>query len=269
MQNDIINFVHANGFPAKSYNTFLDNFSTDFQVIALDKYGHDPLYAITHNWQYLVDELIQFVIKQKKLLKRENDKVINIGHSFGGVISFMAACQRPDLFKAVIMLDPPAFTGATAFMMKLLKGTKLFDKISPAGKAKIRRKQWPLNADMVNQFKHKALFKNFDPRCLSDYATHGIVKRNQRQELLFSAEVEAEVFRTLPVNLASYKKKLDLPATLIYAQDGVCTIRAVNRFAKKNDINVLKMPNSGHMFPLEQPEKTAELIKKIISNLSC
>jgi len=267
MNNNIINFVHANGFPAKSYTTFLDMFGDDFKIIALEKYGHNPLYSITHNWQYLVDELIEFVIMQKKTLKRDSEKVINIGHSFGGVISFMAACQRPDLFKCVIMLDPPAFTGATAFMMKLLKGSKLFDKISPAGKASIRRKQWPLNADMVNQFKHKALFKNFDPRCLSDYATHAIVNRNQKQELLFSAEVETEVFRTLPVNLGSFKKKLNLPATLIYAQNGVCTQSAVKRFTKKNDINMIEMTNTGHMFPLEQPEKTATLIKDIIYKL--
>lgn len=151
--------------------------------------------------------------------------------------------------------------------MKLLKGTQLFDKITPAGKAKVRRKQWPLNADMVNQFKHKALFKNFDSRCLSDYATHAIVNRNQRQELLFSAKVETEIFRTLPVNLGNFKKKLNVPATLIYAQNGVCTESAVKRFTKTNDINMIKMPNTGHMFPLEQPEKTAALIKDIICKL--
>lgn len=264
MKNEVINFVHANGFPAKSYNTFLGLFRDDFKVIALDKYGHNPLYSVTHNWQYLVDELIEFVISQNKALKRENEKVINIGHSFGGVISFMAACQRPDLFKGVIMLDPPAFTGTTAFMMKLLKGTKLFDKMSPAGKANVRRKQWPLNANMVEQFKHKSLFKNFDPRCLSDYANHGFIARNQKQELLFSAEVETQVFRTIPVNLGSFKNKLKMPATLIYAQNGVCKPKAVKRFANKNRINTIEFTNSGHMFPLEQPEKTAALIKDII-----
>jgi pimeloyl-ACP methyl ester carboxylesterase len=264
MKHDIINFVHANGFPAKSYNTFLDLFVDDFKVIALDKYGHNPLYSITHNWQYLVDELIAFVITQNKALNRENEKVINIGHSFGGVISFMAACQRPELFKGVIMLDPPAFTGTTAFMMKLLKGTELFDKITPAGKANIRRNHWPLNANMVDQFKHKSLFKNFDPRCLSDYANHGFIKRNQKQELLFSASVETQVFRTLPVNLGSFKNKLNIPATLIYAQNGVCSKKAVKRFAKKNDINTVELANTGHMFPLEQPEQTAALIKDII-----
>jgi len=265
MSNEVINFVHANGFPAKSYSTFLQDFTSDYTVIALDKYGHDPLYRITHNWQFLVDELIAFVTMQLRVLNRVNEKVINIGHSFGGVISFMAACQRPDLFKAVVMLDPPAFTGSTAFMMRLLKGTKLYDKISPAGKANMRRKHWPLNTDMVNQFKHKSLFKNFDPRCLSDYANHGFINRNQKQELLFSAEVETEVFRTLPVNLGSFKNKLNIPATLIYAQNGVCTAKAVKRFAKKNDINTIELANTGHMFPLEQPEKTAALIKNIIN----
>ncbi|SFC00914.1 alpha/beta hydrolase [Pseudoalteromonas denitrificans] len=266
MPKPIINFVHANGFPAASYNTFLEYIKPDYQIMALPQYGHNPLYGITHNWQYLVDELIEFVLIQNQIIKDKNQKVINVGHSFGGVISFMAACQRPDLFKGLIMLDPPAFTGSTAFLMKLLKNTRFIDHITPAGRTKMRRKQWPLSANMVNQFKHKALFKNFDPRCLADYAHNAIVQRNQKLELAFSAEVETDIFRNLPVNLNQFKNKLTIPATLIYAENGVCSPRLVHKFSSKNNINVIKRPNIGHMFPLEQPEETALLIKHTIKS---
>ena len=57
----IINFVHANGFPAATYKTFLHYFNDDFTVIAHKKYGHNAHFPIHNNWQYLVDELIEYL----------------------------------------------------------------------------------------------------------------------------------------------------------------------------------------------------------------
>ncbi|MFT5816136.1 MAG: pimeloyl-ACP methyl ester carboxylesterase, partial [Psychroserpens sp.] len=96
MSKPVINFVHANGFPAGSYRTFLSLFSNDYSTIALEQYGHDDCYPIHNNWQFLVNELVNFI-------KKQDQKVICVGHSFGGVISFMAACQHPELFRGVVM----------------------------------------------------------------------------------------------------------------------------------------------------------------------
>ncbi|MCI2283470.1 alpha/beta hydrolase [Colwellia sp. MSW7] len=87
--------------------------------MAHEKYGHDERYPVENNWQPLVDELIDFVKQQLDV--HQQKQVINVGHSFGGVISFIAACQQPELFSGLIMLDPPVITGSTAFMMKFLK----------------------------------------------------------------------------------------------------------------------------------------------------
>ncbi len=265
MPKTLINFVHANGFPAGSYQTFMNYFSSNFKIISLEKYGHNIKYPVENNWQPLVDELIDFVKKQ--LLESNEDKVICIGHSFGGVISFIAACQRPELFKGLIMLDPPVVTGSTAFAMKLIKKTKLIDKFSPAGKAKVRRTHWPLGSDIKKLFAHRSLFKNFDSRCLTDYITSGITEQNNQLELSFSAQVEADIFRNLAENLSSYKNKLTIPAYLIYGEDStVLPHKFFKKFTKLNEKISLKMTTGGHMFPLEQPEKTANLINELISS---
>ena len=167
MSKTLINFVHANGFPAGSYQTLFNYLPDHYQVIAHEKYGHNDKYPVENNWQPLVNELIAFV--KQELKNTQQEQVISVGHSFGGVIAFIAACQQPQLFKGLIMLDPPVVTGGTAFAMKFLKKTRLIDKFSPAGKAKVRRTQWPLNTDMVKLFSSRQLFKNFDRRCLADY----------------------------------------------------------------------------------------------------
>jgi len=63
--------------------------------------------------------MIDFVLKE--LAEHQQTQVITVGHSFGGVIAFIAACQRPELFKGLIMIDPPVVTGGTALAMKYVK----------------------------------------------------------------------------------------------------------------------------------------------------
>lgn len=265
MTKTTLNFVHANGFPAGSYQALFDSFPDNINVIALDKYGHDPDYPIKNNWQPLVEQLIHFVEQKHNFA----EPVVAVGHSFGGVLSFIAACQRPDLFKGLIMIDPPVFTGSVAMIARLIKKTPLIDKFSPAGRAKKRRSHWPIGSNVAELFSRRTLFKNFDPRCLNDYVKHGIVKRNDQLELAFSAKVEANIFRDLPTNLTSYKNKLTIPAKLIYAeQTDVCPIHYFKKFAKLNKNMHLSSVPGGHMFPLERPEETAQLIMDTIKEFS-
>jgi pimeloyl-ACP methyl ester carboxylesterase len=263
MPKTLINFVHANGFPVSSYQTVFNYLPDNYQVIGHEKYGHDQNYPVKDNWQPLVDELINYVKQQ--LAEHEQEQVINVGHSFGGVIAFIAACQQPQLFKGLIMLDPPVVTGTTAMVMKYIKKTKLMDKFSPSGKAKVRRTHWPLGTDIEKLFASRSLFKNFDKRCLNDYVSNGIVERNNQLELAFDAKVETNIFRNLAENLSSFKNKLTVPATLLYAdQTDVCPHIFFKKFAKLNKNLNLEITQGGHMFPLERPEDTANMITKII-----
>lgn len=255
---DTINFVHANGFPAGSYQTFLHYFSDDFSWVAKKQYGHDSQYPIYNNWQYLVDELIHF-------LEQQQTPVICVGHSFGGVLSFIAACKRPDLVKGLIMLDPPAMTGAIGLAFKLLKKTRYIDKVTPAGKSKDRRSIWPLKTDLNALFSRRQLFKNFDSRCLKDYSDSAATIKNDRLELAFTAKAETAIFRNIPTNLSRFKNKLSVPAALIYGESTDLYPKVFFKtFAKKNKNITLHSTKGGHMFPLENPMETAALIQKII-----
>jgi pimeloyl-ACP methyl ester carboxylesterase len=263
MSKNVINFAHANGFPTGSYQTLFNYLPDKIQVISLDKYGHDPKKPINHNWQAQVEELITYVEGQQVA----GNKVICLGHSFGGVISFIACCQRPDLFKGLIMLDPPVLSGAGALAARLLKKTKWIDKFSPAGRAKNRRSQWPLGTDIGSSFAKRKLFKGFDSRCLGDYITYGVCERNNQLELVFDAQVEANIFRNIPSNLSSYKNKLTVPATLVYGTEtDVFPHHIFRHFVKLNKQIKLQTTPGGHMFPLESPERTAKLIADIIES---
>lgn len=265
MSKSLLNFVHANGFPASSYQTLFDYLPEQYQVIAHEKYGHNDAFPVQDNWQPQVDELIQFVKQQ--LAIHQQEKVISVGHSFGGIIAFVAACQQPQLFKGLVMLDSPVLTGSRAFFTKYIKKTRLIDKFSPAGKSKNRRTHWPLGTDIEALFARRSLFKHFDQRCLADYVKHGIETQNNELTLTFSAEVETDIFRNLPENLSSYKNKLQIPTSFVYAQDAsVFPLSFFKKFAKLNQVIQLTGFPGSHMFPLERPEETAQLLASLMKD---
>ncbi|PCI58607.1 MAG: alpha/beta hydrolase [Gammaproteobacteria bacterium] len=260
----IINFAHANGFPAGSYQTFFQYFTDsntqqhNYKVVANDQYGHNSRFPVSNNWPHLVDELIHFV-------KQQPEPVVAIGHSFGGVISFIAACKHPELFKGLIMLDPPVITGIESWAIKLLKKTPYIDNISPAGKSKNRRQFWPAETDLAKQFSRSKLFSNFDPRCLQDYVNSGVKLNKDQLELVFDRQVETDIFRNMPTHLAKFKQQLKIPAALITAnQSDVAPAYFFRRFAKLNKNIKQHHIDGGHMFPLEKPKETFKLIDEII-----
>jgi pimeloyl-ACP methyl ester carboxylesterase len=258
----VINFVHANGFPAGAYKTFVDYFLDEFTVIAHKKFGHNIDFPLHNNWQYLVDELIDYL---EKKVSPHQSPAITVGHSFGGTLAFMAACKRPDLFKGIIMLDPPVITGLLALFLKALKNTHWVDKLTPAGKATNRRIHWPKHTNMEDFFSHSPLFLNFDNRCLKDYCQYGIIDNNDEWILDFDAKIEASIFRHLPTNLSKFKGSLIVPAALVYGRNSNLYPHYFFRcFAQQHEKITLYETQGGHMFPLEYPQQVTSLIKDII-----
>lgn len=259
----LINFAHANGFPAASYNKFFAHLPSEYKIISLDKYAHNPRYPLNDNWENAVKEMVDFVERNRG----DSEKVVAIGHSFGAVVSFMCACKRPDLFSSLIMLDPPLITGLARYIFRFAKLNRLIDKITPAGLTLSRNRNWHMEHDLHAYFSKKKLFKNFDPECIQDYIDAVIELKGDHMHLSFDVETEANIFRTLPHNLPSYKGKLKTPTTLITAKNtDVCVPVLRNPFLKAHpSITHIEFEKGKHMFPFEYPVEVAGLLSKILS----
>ena len=253
-------FAHANGFPAGSYNTLFSALPKNFNRLHVEKFGHNPEFPVNANWHNQVRELINHV----KSANIESVGVYAVGHSFGAVISYMAACEEPNLFRGLIMLDPPLVVGPMSHIIRVAKKTPLIDKLTPAKLAETRNTQWPSHTDLVAYFHSKGLFRNMDKRCVQDYVRAVTHTKGENTSLTFKADVEAELFRNVPHNLGRYKGKLKCPALLVTGKNtNVCKPAMYNRLLKHNKIEHQVMPG-GHMFPLEHPEAVAELISTTI-----
>jgi pimeloyl-ACP methyl ester carboxylesterase len=264
----IVFFAHANGFPANSYAKLFAHLSDNIELIALDKFAHNPEFPLNNNWSNQVNELIHY-IETKRDIEGSDLPIVLVGHSFGAVISYLACCQKPSLFSGLIMLDPPLITGLAGWVFRLAKKTKIIDKITPAGKTKLRNTKWHHKTDLVQYFKKRALFKNMDDECIADYVRAVTREHHGETSLHFDVQVEADIFRTIPDNLHKQYGKLETPSYLLTGKyTEVCTQKRRNHFIKGNaGVTHEEFDFGGHMFPLEKPIQVAFRINTLIADI--
>lgn len=258
----VIHFTHANGIPSASYQKFLQGFEDQYTVKSIPLIGMNPCYPITKDWRYLVDEVIADIE-----LQSPQQQVIGLGHSFGGLLSLMAAYQKPTLFSKLIILDPPFVIGKNSAIFEVIKklNLKSIDRFTPAAVTLKRKDHWPSYPEASKALRNNRLFRSFDEQCFQDYIDSAIVEDVERGgvTLRIPKLVEAEIFRTVPAWWwRKPRKPPQVPIHLITAEQSVFYSQGLPQGLKKiYQIDYSVLPG-GHMFPLEQPEQVAAWIKK-------
>lgn len=259
MNKPIIHFAHANGFPAQTYNKLFSYLADRFEIGYIERHGHHPEYPVTPGWPYLKEELIA------ELESRYREPVIGVGHSLGGILHFLAAVDRPELFRAVILLDAPVISPLSSFGWKIIKKSRLTGRFSPARQTRLRRSVWEDAADALAHFSKKEKFRAFDKDVLRDYVRHGTVAADQGVRLYFRREVEAQIYQTLPDYMPKLIGRLKVPAAYIGGKRSREARLARLSFMQKHFPAKYYFLEGSHLFPLENPRKTADLINRAIS----
>ena len=256
-----IHFAHANGFPASTYKRMFSHLNHDFAILAVEKFAHNPRFPVSLGWRNQVDELMHLIDKE-----HGDEPVYAVGHSFGAVVSYLAACLYPHRFRGLIMLDPPLITGITGWLVRALRPTPLYDKFTPAKKAETRCTRWNENENVVDYFAKKALFSQMHIQCIEDYVEAAVKRQDGQQLLHFDNQVEADIFRTIPLDIHKMYGKLSIPALLLTGENTqVCKEKLIRPFIRGNQIEHQVVPKGGHMFPLEQPDYVGKLIHSQLS----
>ncbi|NRP09415.1 MULTISPECIES: alpha/beta fold hydrolase [unclassified Marinobacterium] len=252
----MIQFSHANGFPGSCYG-HLFSLLPEHEVSCVEKMGHGD-YPLNGSLRNYAEELIAEIEQQ------HNKPVIGVGHSAGAVVTLIAAALKPELFRQVILLDPVVFSKRKRYALKLCKALGLMDRITPAGRAAKRRAQFASREEAEAYFAGKSLFKDFHPACFADYIKHGLTENEQGVELSISADIEADVFRNVLLDVPRCLKRVR--GTVIYGRKSHLFNRHDKRWWQRNfpEMNLVAV-DGGHLFPLESPEITAELINSALS----
>ncbi len=258
-KKQILHFAHANGFPVGTYGKLLGCLESDYTIIAIEKLGHNPNYPVNDNWTNLADELIDYIENST------SEPIIGVGHSLGSVLTFMAAYKKPGLFKQVIMLDPPLIDGIAELLFMVAKKLGILARTKMVTQTKKRRTQWASVQEAEDYFRGKSLFKGFDPDCLRDYVQYGTTTGENGVRLAFDINVEADIYRTTPHNISSYKRVLGIPGSVMIGKHTYRQTRYIlSRFAKRQGFDFERLSFGSHLFPMEYPEQTAALVREAI-----
>jgi pimeloyl-ACP methyl ester carboxylesterase len=258
-------FSHANGFPAGTYRLLFAAWrSAGHEVFAIERYGHDPRHPVTSNWPHLRDQLVGFLEAQA------NTPAWLVGHSLGGMVSMLAAAQRPDLARGVVLLDAPVVAGWRAQGVRLAKATGLARRITPGRIARVRRQHWPSREAVHAHFAGKPAFARWDPRVLDDYVAAGFVDEAGRARLAFDREIEARIYETLPHHIGRLLARGALRCPLAYVGGrGSDEARQAGLAATRRWVGErFEVVDGTHLFPMEHPETAAAAVLRMIGRMS-
>jgi pimeloyl-ACP methyl ester carboxylesterase len=262
-QAHVIAFSHANGFPAGTYRVMFEAWrAAGFEVVAVERFGHDPAYPVSSNWPRLRDELISHVE-----CHASGRKVHFVGHSLGGFLSLKAACKRPDLAASVVLLDSPVIGGWRARSVQAFKLSGMIKRVSPARVSRRRRWQWPSAEAAWQHFSAKAAFARWAPEVLRDYIRSGTEPDPdgagpQPVRLAFQRDIETHIYNTLAHDLPAVLRRHPprCPVSFIggtrSAEVHQCGLSATKALVHDR----ISWIEGTHLFPMERPAEAGSAV---------
>jgi len=230
-----------------------DHFSVSWE----EAIGMDPRHPPTEGWPHLVEQLIEKI--------EPIAPVCGVGHSLGGYLNFLAAAQRPELFRAIVLLDAPIIGSFRGSMLGAVKRLGIVDRVTPAGATRDRRSTWPSREAAKAHFRGRALFRHFADECLDDYVAHGLVQ-NHELRLRIDPAIEYQIYRTIPHDMVRHLPKLRVPAGFVGGAESD-VVRRVRLAGMRPKFRLRKVPG-GHLFPFERPREAATSIVQALDELA-
>ena len=273
----VVHLAHANGFPPGTYEPLAAALRTNYHLIGL---AARPLWPGSRpesapKWQPMADDLI----KALDGLARSGAislPIIGAGHSLGGVLTLWAAIRRPDLFRAVVLIDPVILPPSQLRVLRLMR---LVSHVSgdlvglhrwlPLVRATLRRRRiWPSRKACSDHLAGKPFFAGWPAASLDAYVNSGTRERADGQvELIYPPEWEAHIFATTPTDIWRYVPQLHTPVLAIRGERSpTFPAGSMARLARLlPHAHTLTIAGSDHMVPLERPAETAAAIHDFVS----
>ena len=256
-------FSHGNGFPAGTYSALFEAWrAAGFDVQAVEKFGHDPRFAVTNNWPKLRDQLIAFV-------DDIGTPVWLVGHSLGGLLSLLAASKRPDIASGLVLLDSPVITGWRAHSVQVAKTSRLIQRVGPGRISQRRRHTWPSREAVLAHFAAKHVFARWDPRVLADYVAAGFEEHAGQTRLAFDRDVETRIYNTLPHHLGSVLRRhaIHCPFGFIAGTQSEEMRRGGIELSRRLAGERFTWIEGTHLYPMERPDETAAKVLELIAGM--
>ncbi|MFN3815776.1 MAG: alpha/beta fold hydrolase [Brevundimonas sp.] len=250
-------FVHANGFNARTYRTLLGPLARKARILAPDLRGHgrSTLPAPPgwrRSWRDLRDDIVCLIDTL------EGPPIVLAGHSMGAVVALLAAGERPDRVRGVVMLDPVILPRPTALAMSLPLLGRVARRYSLATNALRRRDRFESRAAAMDAYRGRGAFSGWPEAVLCDYAADGFRDAEDGVELACAPGWEASNYAAQGCDPWPVLRSVGRPASIHKAEhNSTCSI-APGQIA---GVEVSTVAGGNHFFPLLKPAQTRATLK--------
>ena len=247
----VLHFAHANGFNAQTYRGLLAPLAGGFRVFASDARGHGftslrTAPGMAGGWTIFRDDLLAVIERIAP------EGAILAGHSMGATASLMLAALRPELVRALVLVEPVLIPAeAEVGDSELARG------------AERRRARFASAEQAFALYRGRGAFKTWSDESLRDYLAGGLVADGDGMRLACDPAWEAQDFRSAPPGRAKLAAELRCPVTLIHAADGTARTGEVALFQQLCPAaRVVMQEGATHFLPMEFPDVVrAEILK--------
>lgn len=263
----LLHFAHANGYPPQAYAPFIETLTPRYHVYTMP---FRPLWPDNElngfrDWDTFVEDMIRFFDE------RGETNVIGVGHSLGAVVTLAAALRRPELFRALVLIDPVLFRQRRLLGMDIFRRLGLLQRVHPLIGPALRRRRIFADADeMFSRYRRAPVFKRLDDRGLRAYVDSMAKPRPDGQvELSFSPEWEAKIYEVGPLNLWPQLQALRRPSLFIRGSESDTFLPPAARKVKSAlpEAAIQDIEGTGHLVPLEKPKEVGVIILSFLENL--
>lgn len=284
----LIHVAHANGYPPAVYRRMVEPLLDDHRVIGILQrpLWPDEPWEDFDSWHVLGRDLIEFLDEQRL------SGIIGVGHSLGGVATMYAALERPDLFRALVLIEP------VFLPPKLLDGVAGLDEDALAQRVPLiaatrgRRTHWPDRESAFEHFRAKPVFGAMSDQALWDYVDgalrpvspgaddhrdgHGDGSASDRRgeidsglTLVCPREWEVQIYSTPPTDVWDRVGGLTQP-TLALKGAETDTIRPEawalwQELQPEAEFQVVA--EAGHLLTFERPRRVGRLVREFASRI--
>jgi pimeloyl-ACP methyl ester carboxylesterase len=263
----LAHFSHATGFCAGAYSPLMRLLGSQLEIVGLDDRGHgktavpaDP--ARLKNWEVFADDLAFF-------FESLREPVIAMGHSRGATASLLLAVKRPELIRALVLIDPTILPFSWMWWWYLAKKTGAAKRVPIAATAARRRWVWPDRESILNSYRDKTVFNRWQKGFLEAYIEAGTeMTADGKIRLCCAPAWESRCFAVCPHDVWRYIPRLKQPTLVLYgARSDTFRASAARRFTAKVPAAVMvSLEGTGHFVPMERPAETAETIIAFLKN---
>ena len=266
---DAICIGPGNGFPPGVYAPLAALLGSDYHRVSLfpRPWWDDKIPEKFPNWRILADDLVAG-IRQHNLAP-----VIGMGHSMSGMALVMAAAKNPDLFRALILIDPVILPPIAYWTYPLFNILGTHIRMNMIKGAENRRREWPSVEDAYQHFRKASVFRRCSDEVMRLYA-EGITrpqKDGEGVELIYSPQWEATIYHRSPaLNVWPLISRLKVPTCVIRGAESNAFLPAAARQMrrKRPDFPLVEIPGAGHLVPFEAPEAVAEAANAFLAKVT-